>query len=366
MILSWYFIRRFIANLLRVQIALLFMILLIDTVEIARAFPELEGSFGPALNLALLRAPAIVIQIVPLVFLLAAMATFLGLARSSELVIGRAAGMSALRLISPVLITTLALGIIITMVFNPIVSATMRRAENLTEQYRFGTPTLFSIGGQSIWLRQGSAETQYVIQASRASLDGTRLFDVRFHQFDASGRVLSRIEAGRAELQNGFWLLSDTKRWRFLEELDEGASDITEQIQLRLPTDLTSDEILETFSEPRAVSIWDIQSFIARLDASGFSTRRHQVFFQSELARPVLLVAMVLIGIGFSMRPSRFGKTGAMVLAAVMSGFIVYAVKSLSESMGAAQEIPILAAAWGAPLAACLLAISLLLHLEDG
>jgi len=366
MILSFYFIRRFLWNLLRVQIALLFLILLIDTVEIARVFPELDGAFLPAFQLALLRAPAIVIQIIPLVFLLAAMATFLGFARSSELIIGRAAGMSALRLITPVLLTTLALGLVLTMIFNPIVSATMRRAEVLSDQYRFGTPNLFSLSGQSIWLRQGSTDTQYVIQANRANLDGTRLFGVRFFQFNAKGRVLSRIEAGRAELQNGYWLLSDTKRWRFLEELDDGANDISEQIQLRLPTTLTSNEILESFSEPRAVSIWDMPAFISRLESSGFSARRHRVFFQSELARPLLLMAMVLIGIGFSMRHSRFGQTGVMVLAAVMSGFIVYAMKSLSESMGSAQEIPILAAAWGPALASFLLALSLLLHLEDG
>ncbi|MEX0970366.1 MAG: LPS export ABC transporter permease LptG [Paracoccaceae bacterium] len=366
MTLALYIVRRYLWNILRVQIALFFLILLIDTVELLRVIPQLDGSFARALQLGLLRAPAIVIQILPLVILLAALATFLGLARSSELVIGRASGQSALRLIAPTIITTLLLGAIITAVFNPIVAATQRRAATLTEQYKFGTATLFSLGAQSIWLRQGVGESQYVIQADRASNDGTRLFQVRFYQFDQRGRILSRVEAGRAELANGFWLLSDTKRWRFLEELDEGASDITEQIQLRLPTELTSSEILESFSAPREVSFWELRTFIDRLERSGFSAQRHRVFFQSELARPLYLTAMMLIGIGFSMRHSRFGQTGVMVLSAVMSGFIVYALKSLSESMGAAQEIPVIAAAWGAPLAAVLLALTLILHLEDG
>lgn len=366
MTLTLYIMRRFLWNLFRVQLALLFLIILIDSVEMARILDIEEGIFAAALELALLHAPVIAMQVVPLVVLLASIATFLGLSRSSELVIGRAAGMSALRLIAPVMIMTFLIGALLTMAFNPVVSATMRRWQVLKDEYATGGPNQFSLGSNSIWLRQGTENSQIVIQAARASADGARLFAVRFHEFDLDGNVINRIEASRAELENGYWLLSNVKRWRFLENLQEGESDISELVQLRVTTSLTSEEILDSFSEPRTVAIWDLPHFIDRLEVSGFSARRHRVFFQAELARPILLVAMLLIGIGFSIRHSRFGQTGIMVLTAVMCGFIVFAVKSLSESMGSAQEIPTLAAAWGPPLAFMLLPLALILHLEDG
>jgi len=75
---------------------------------------------------------------------------------------------------------------------------------------------------------------------------------------------------------------------------------------------------------------------------------------------------MVLIGAGFSMRHARFGQTGIMVLIAVFSAFLLYALKSVSEALGAAYEIPIELAAWGPPVAGILLTMGLLLHLEDG
>ena len=65
-------------------------------------------------------------------------------------------------------------------------------------------------------------------------------------------------------------------------------------------------------------------------------------------------------------RPARFGQTGVMILLAVLAGFSLYFLKDFAESLGAQGQIPLAVAAWTPPVAAILLALSLLLHLEDG
>ena len=55
-----------------------------------------------------------------------------------------------------------------------------------------------------------------------------------------------------------------------------------------------------------------------------------------------------------------------MMLFAVLAGFSLYFLKDFAESLGGSGAIPIMAAAWTPPLAAILLALGLLLHLEDG
>ena len=85
-----------------------------------------------------------------------------------------------------------------------------------------------------------------------------------------------------------------------------------------------------------------------------------------ELALPLLLTAMVLVAAGFCMRHTRFGKTGQMVLYALLAGFFLFFLRNFAQVLGENGQIPILVAAWVPPLAAALLALSLLLHLEDG
>ena len=55
-----------------------------------------------------------------------------------------------------------------------------------------------------------------------------------------------------------------------------------------------------------------------------------------------------------------------MVLLAVISGFAIFLLRNFAQVLGENGQIPVLIAAWSAPVAAALLSLSLVLHLEDG
>ena len=203
-----------------------------------------------------------------------------------------------------------------------------------------------------------------MIQAARTNADGTILTGVRMHRFDREGTLYARIEAPAARLTPGAWHLENAIEWQL--DAEERFERTAATGRLNLPTTLTSDEILESFASPETVGFWDLGRFITQMEDSGFSGQRHRLFLQSELAKPALFAAMVLIGAAFALRPTRFGQTGVMILLAVLAGFALYFLKNFAESLGAGGQIPILAAAWTPPIAAILLALGLLLHLEDG
>ena len=135
---------------------------------------------------------------------------------------------------------------------------------------------------------------------------------------------------------------------------------------LRLPSDLTAAEIRNSFGTPASVPIWQLPEFIDRLTAAGFTARRHEVFFHTEMATPLFLVAMVLISAAFTMRHHRSGQMGIYLLSAVLLSFGVYFLRNFAQILGENGQIPTLLAAWGPPVAAILLVSGLLLHLEDG
>jgi lipopolysaccharide export system permease protein len=204
-----------------------------------------------------------------------------------------------------------------------------------------------------------------VIRAERASRDGTRLFDVTFLDFDAESTPVRRIEAREAVLEPGAWALAGVKEWPLSGVANpERAAQSREA--MRLPTELTVERIRDSFGTPSAVPVWELPAFIAQLEEAGFSARQHRVWFQSELAKPLLLVAMMLIGAGLTMRHSRLGRTGQMVLVALLLGFGLFFLRNLAQVLGENGQIPIALAAWSPPAVGILAALGLLLHLEDG
>jgi len=363
-ILQMYFARRFAGTFLAVLALFFAMLTLIELIEQARRFSDQTTGMGQIAALTLLSVPQTLYGILPLITIIATLALFVGLSRSSELIVTRAAGRSALRaLMAPVGVALLAGGLAVAFL-NPIVAATSREYAARVDALGSGGSAL-ALSGQGLWLREGDALGQTVIRAETANLDGTELRQASFITFGPDGQPTRRIEAALALLRDGAWHLTDAKVWP-LSGSANPERDATLHPGLTLPSSLTADEIRDSFGAPEAIAIWDLPGFIARMQAAGFTARRHQVYLQMELAMPAVLVAMVLIGAGFTMRHQRGGRTGLMVLVAILVGFGIYFLRNFAQVLGEAGEIPPVMAAWTPPLAAIGLSLGLLLHLEDG
>ncbi|THD82965.1 LPS export ABC transporter permease LptG [Aliigemmobacter aestuarii] len=364
MTLSLYIARRFLRTFGTVFMVFFGILFLIDIIEQLRRFSDKGIGMGQAAHLAALSVPESLYRILPLIMILSAIALFLGLARSSELVVVRAAGRSGLRFLVTPVIVALALGSLAVAVLNPLVAATSKEYDALWARLAQGRDSALSISDAGLWLRQGSPEGQTVIHSRRASGDGTELFGATFLTFDGAGVPQRRIEAASARLDQGYWELDDAKIWDLTAANPETAA--RSEAAAVIPSDLTRDAIRDSFGTPSAIPVWDLPDYIAGLERAGFSARSHQVWLQMELAQPLLLAAMVLVAAGFTMRHARFGRTGTMVLFALLGGFSIFFLRNFAQVLGENGQIPILMAAWVPPLAAAMLATGLLLHLEDG
>lgn len=360
-----YFARRFTTNLLAVTAIFLLLAVILEMIEILRVFGSHKIGFVEVFRMTALRVPHNIYDIFPLIVILSSISMFLSLAKTSELVVTRAAGRSALRsLVSPITVV-LFVGFAVIGLLNPIVAATSKQYEILENRYKKGTTSILSVSRDGLWLRQKSQSGQTVIRAQRSNLDGTKLFSVTFIGFNPDGQPSYRIEADSAQLQPGAWLAKGVKEWRFVagENAEMGA---VQMARVEIPSDLTADQIRDGFGSPLSVPIWELPAFIERLERAGFSARRHQVWLQTELAKPILLVTMVMIGAAFTMRHTRFGHTGIMVLFAIMLGFGIYFIRNFAQILGENGQIPIMLAAWAPPIAGIMLSLGLLLHLEEG
>lgn len=367
-----YIARKFLFTSVAAFLAVLMLVVVVDMVELLRSNKRGAASFLDLLGMAFLHAPSVTIAAAPFTVLLAAMTSFAMLARSSELVVTRAAGVSVWRLIAPALVVAAGIGIFAFAVYNPIASAFAARFETLEQRFFDRTSSRLAVSEGGLWLRQGGGEGQTVIRARRASGTIERLWDVTIFQFDADDRLYRRMNARTAILENGNWRLGGVQRWDLLEEAlsDRDAALIeTRSIsfeEMTIETDLTTEHIQDSFAAPQTISFWKLPGFISVLEASGFSSNRHRMHWYGLMSAPIVFVAMVLIGAAFSMRHVRFGGLGVMALGCVISGFGFFFLSDIANALGASGAVPVPLAAWAPPASAMLFAIGLLLHLEDG
>ena len=365
-----YVARRFAGMALLMVLALSMLVALFDLIELLRrAATRPEANFALVSQIAALRIPYVAMQILPFAVLLGGIIAFWRLTRFSELVVARAAGISAWGFLAGPVLVALLLGLGASLALSPLSSAMLARAERLDQLYLRNVGGITALAGGRLWLRQADDGLQpqgvaiisgrpIVARESRPD-EALRLAEVSVWRLSAEDRPLARIEATSALLQPG--------RWRFEGAMVFGADRVAGAPQsLDFPTELTPERIENSFASPDTLSLWALPEFITVLESAGFSAIRHRLHFQSLLALPLLAIAMALLAAGFSMRSARRGGVARMIAGGVSAGFALFVLDKITAEFGEAGTLPVVLAAWAPAGAGFLLAAALLLHLEDG
>ena len=162
-----YILRGFLRAVLAVFAVIALVIILFTVVENLRRFGESGASPGDVVRVTLLQAPEVLYQVFPLVLMLASLVTFLRFARTSELVVMRAAGISALRLIAVPVVAALLLGVGFVAVVNPFVAASIKRGQAMVDDFdRDGGSLLVLLARRASGCARATRDGQTVIQAA--------------------------------------------------------------------------------------------------------------------------------------------------------------------------------------------------------
>lgn len=358
--LARYFGLRFLSAVLVVFLGIFALVALIDYIELMRRASDIPNvSATLVAKTSLHRVPQVVERIFPFCVLIGAMSCFLNLSRRLELVIARAAGMSAWQFITPALVVALMLGAFGTVAYNP-VSAILRERSKRFESELFGhTANALSRSGGTFWVSQRTDDGQAIINAIASRNQGIDLNGVSVFTFDTEGRFKQRVEARAAVLEPGAWRLRDARVYAV------GVLP-ADHAEYRLKTSLTPEQVRERFATPETVPFWDLPLYIQTAEHAGLVAAGYRLQFHKLLARPFLLAAMVLLAAAVSLRFFRFGGVQKMVLSGVAAGFLLYVLSKVTEDLGKAELMHPVAAAWLPVLVGGLTGFVSLLYQEDG
>ena len=221
--LSLYVARGFLGATLATLAALTGLVALFDFIELLRrAATRPEVGFDIPATIAALRLPFVALQILPFAILLGGIIAFWRLTRSSELIVARAAGVSAWGFLAGPLLVAVALGTAATAGLSPLSSMLLARAERIEfTKLRTGSG-MTTLAGVRLWLRQSERgiEPQGVAIISgrpvaaragdpRRAAPRFELHGVTVWRMSEADRPLARIEAPRALLAPGRWVLED-------------------------------------------------------------------------------------------------------------------------------------------------------------
>lgn len=358
MTLGRYFGMRFLMTVLAVFGGVIFLVALLDSVELMRRTANNENATAlNVLKLSFFRVPIIAERIMPFCALIGAMSCYLSLSRRNELVVARAAGVSAWEFTAPAVIVAMLLGVFVTLVYNP-VAANLQERSKRYEIDIFGARE-FGLQESGFWVRQRSSEGQSIINARASREQGLRLEGVTVFTFDHDGRYRDRIEASTAVLGDGAWQLTDARIY------PSGAPPSVHETYA-LKTNISREQVRENFATPETLTLWELPEYIRLAENSGLTAAAYRLQYQKLLSRPFLFASMVLLAAAFSLRFARMGGVQKMVMGGILSGFLLYVLSKITEDMSKTELLSPVTAAWAPVLVGGLTGFLVLLYQEDG
>lgn len=358
--LGRYFGRRFLLAVAVVFFSCVGLIALVDFLELTRRFGDRPNtSFVSIAYLVLLRLPAYTEQLLPFAVLLGAMGTFLTFSRRLEFVIARSAGLSVWQFIGSAVALALVVGVFAVTVYNPLSAAMKERANQVEAALLNRQSSLLQQSGSGVWVRQQSVDGQSILSAQASTDQGRRLTGVKIFSFDPDGRFVERVEARSATLERSNWVLRDAR-------VHGIASEPQEYDTYLVSTNLTLEQVRGRLASPDSLSFWNLPEAIEATERAGLRAERYRLQYQALLARPLMLIAMVIIAAVVSLRVFRFGGVGKMIVVGVVAGFLLYVIARLAEELGEGGIVHPVAAAWFPAVFGSLMGCLVLLYQEDG
>jgi lipopolysaccharide export system permease protein len=369
--LSVYISRQFVFFFLMTLSIFAILIFMMDSVEMLRKASALQIPMFIMADMVLLKLPMLLQVILPFIILVSSVLTYTSMARRSELVIIRSAGVSVWEFLMPSVITAFMIGIFTASVINPISALMLNKYEHLNAKYFENKQNLLDISETGLWLRQ-KYEIFPQVKDAKENLNelvfhakevtgnnNISLIDIEIYAFDYQDNFIYRIDAPVAHLKEN-QLLIESALVTFRNNKNNKVAAFS------IETNLKPSDVQNSFADPQAISFFELPFFIRKLESSGFSALPHILQWHKILSSPFFFAAMVLIGAIFSLKAPRQGSIGYAISVSILFGFVIYFLSNLISSIGLAGSMPVAVAAWTPVVITGFMGVALLLHYEDG
>lgn len=313
-----------------------------------------ESEGGPALESALralLQIPVNLIDMLPVVAVLATATVLSAMHAQHELTVMRASGISLVRITRLALVpgVCIALGALVALQF---LAPALYRSPERVAASGVGENSLWH-PWHGLWMR---SESQFmnVGRFEPGELPGA----IAIYQFNDDGSLGSQIRAEQAVPAPGRWMLENVT----IKRVDRQSADrISTHERYYWPSFLTERQ-LELFRRPPAsLPLSDLWTYVQSLKMRDQDASEFELVLWRRVALPLACIGMVLIATALAARPTRRGAVSVKVTIAVGVGLGYHLLAGMAGFFGLVADLSPMLVALAPPAGLVLLSVWLLL-----
>ncbi|MBB2485536.1 LPS export ABC transporter permease LptG [Mitsuaria sp. WAJ17] len=332
--------RDIITAVVFVAVAFLSLFFFIGFIEELDRANRRGGGAMLASLLALLEMPSHFYEIFPIAVLIGSIFSLARMAQSSEFTILRTGGLGPGRALGLLAVLAALFGALTFVVGDYVAPWAEKKAEMLKrdpkEAVASGTP--------GVWLkdRQSSPEGErsFSINVKSATVGG-ELSGVRLFEFDSQGRLLSRTQAQRAQVdKDGLWRLFDVERSQWTPGENGQRARVWESHldEWEWHGGLSANVVSAAVLPPWSMSTLELYRYTRHLSAQAQSAQQYDIQFWRKALYPLACFVMVALALPFAYLHGRSGGISLKVFGGIMGGISFVLLNNLAGHLGLLKQ----------------------------
>lgn len=338
--------RDIVASVLYVAAAFLALFFFIDLVGEFDNVGHRTYTMWTAIRVSLLELPGHFYELFPISVLIGTIFSLARFAQSSEYTILRTGGLGPGRALALLAGLGVAFSAATFFVGDVVVPASEREALRLKVEARGGR----QLGRTGAWLKEhrhdADGERSVSVNVQRIGADG-QLEEVRIFEFDDAGRLVERIVARRARVDDDrVWTLTDVERSRWPDARQRVASGDAEApvveterlAQWTWRSSLAASVVaaaVQPVSTMSAVELWRYASHLAEQDQAA---QRYAIEFWKKALYPFACLVMVALALPFAYLHARAGGISYKVFGGIMLGIAFVLLNNVAGHLGLLRD----------------------------
>lgn len=235
---------------------------------------------------------------------------------NNELIILSASSLQFWRIYVIPVFVTLFFGALLLVVVTPISTYGLIEYERLEGIVTDKPESKLVVSQSGIFFYEKFDNSHRIIEAGSINALKKELTELTILIVDSDNNFLQRLDSDRAILDNGNFILN--------KPTIVDRRDMFKQESIILPTQLTVESLVQRFTSPELILIWNLPSAIEKFSKSGIATTNYELYYYKQLLKPIVMAAMVLLACWFISSNNRDNKNTRTIIYGLIIGIAAF------------------------------------------
>ena len=328
-----FLIKNFLNKFIIISLIFFSLVIILSVLEEISFFKNNDASFFYPYFLTLLGAPITLFEIFPFIFLLSTQFLFFDLFKKEELNLLKVNGLSNLKIIKILFLTSFFIGILSVTIFYNFSSKLKFFYTDIKNQFSNDNKYLAVVNDSGLWLKDEIFDTTVIVKANQ--IKDNFLLEVIINQFDTNFNLIKTIQSEKINIKEKSWIIENPII------TTNNISDYYKE-EIIFQSNFNTAKINNLFSNISTLNLFELFTLKNDYEKLGYSSTEIVIHLLRLGSTPlffgILTVLSAVIMFSFKKDRSLFFH----ILLGILMSVIIYYISFLFNSLGNNGKVPII------------------------